>query len=137
MGYVLEVYFLFRGLKFLKIKEKRVGRDCPSDGEGRNNANLSHMHRSGFVFRWIIGLPRRSAGQPTFSASSPTMELFVRPLFDIFVRKPQRTSLPFALNGHDFLPSNGSLMVNTNGSVQLHESIKVKCTNEIKINRSS
>lgn len=27
------------------------------------------MHRSGFVFRWIIGL--RSAGQPTFDPSSP------------------------------------------------------------------
>lgn len=41
-------------------------------GEERrgNNANLSHVHRSGFVFRWIIGL--RSAGQPTFNnASSP------------------------------------------------------------------
>lgn len=34
----------------------------------RNNINLSHMHRSGFVFRWIIGLPWQACrGKPTCS----------------------------------------------------------------------
>lgn len=40
---------------------KKSGRE--SLRRRRNNINLSHMHRSGFVFRWIIGLP----WQPTCS----------------------------------------------------------------------
>ena len=41
----------------IEINGKRDGaREREREGK-RGDINLSHMHRSGFVFRWVIGLP--------------------------------------------------------------------------------
>lgn len=85
-------------------------------GEERrgNNANLSHVHRSGFVFRWIIGL--RSAGQPTFNnASSPgwccsrhssNLALFrAKPANESETEEVSTVSIPFRLR-HAFSNRN-------------------------------
>lgn len=66
-----------------------------ANGRRGNNANLSHVHRSGFVFRWIIGLPASGglpAGQPTFNNASSPGWSYSRERSDFFARNPTKES---------------------------------------------
>lgn len=84
----------------------------PSLRRGRNNINLSHMHRSGFVFRWIIGLPW-PAGQPTCSECICTVAAVARRVVPRAV--PHRTSATATDGAHARLLSLAR-SVNAEGS---------------------